>query len=218
MLSWKMHVFPKREKSEKADQLFEIALLLITVLSASIFQCIWSKYSFENTLTNAQKLADLSFSFKELTIPIIILISFWLLKELISGTSSLSLRLKRYVKEFCWAFLSIFLALEILSVVFLGFIMKPYQLSIVGFVMVLFAFLSTFPITVKYRGHISVEAESKKREVLTRFGDARAGEKVKMSNSVVVPRAEFEPATDRDITRESPFFYWRGLILCIAHG
>jgi hypothetical protein len=170
MLSWKKHILPKRKKSEKADQLFEIALLLVTVLSASIFQYLWSRHSFDNTLTDAQKLSDLSFAFKELTIPIVVLILLWLLKELIFGRSVLSLRLKRYMKEFCWAFLGIFLTVEILSVVFLGFITNPSQVSTSLGIMLVFSFVSTFAITWKYREYISVEAKSKRLELLTRAG------------------------------------------------
>jgi hypothetical protein len=171
MMSWKRLIFPIREESDKADRFFEIALLLATVLSASIFQYLWSKYSFGNTPTNTVKLSDLSFEFKELTIPIIVLILLWLLKELISGRSVLSLRFKSIVKEFCWTFLGIFLAAEILSVAFLGFITNPSQLSTTLGVMLLFAFVTTFAITGKYSEYISGELESKK-SWLRRLGSA----------------------------------------------
>jgi len=152
------------EKTEKIDHLFEIGLVLVTVISASILQYLSSKYSFDMTLTNAQKLADLSFVFKELTMPIIILILLWLLKELIFGRYVLSLSLKRFVKEFCWTFLSIFLVLEILSFAFLGFISKPDQLSTIVGIMMLFAFLFTFPITWEYGGHSLKREKPKRRE------------------------------------------------------
>jgi hypothetical protein len=170
MLSWKQHILPKRKESERIDQLFEIGLVLITVLSASIFEYLWSKYSFDNTMSDADKLKDLSFSFKELTIPILILILLWLLKELAFGKFALSISFKRVVKEFCWTFLSIFLAAEILSVVFLGFVTNPSQVSDFLLVMMTLAFLFTFATTWNYRKHISSKGESKKPKLLARFG------------------------------------------------
>jgi len=151
-----------REKSERIDHLFEVGLVLITVVSASILQYLSSKYSLDDTLDNAQKLADLRFVFKELTMPIMILVLLWLLKELFFGRHVFSLLLKRFVKEFCWTFMSIFLVLEILSFAFLGFMSKPDQLSAVVIIMMLFAFLFTFPITWQYGGHTLKREKTKK--------------------------------------------------------
>lgn len=115
-----------REKCVRIDHFFEIGLLLATILSASIFQYVSAKYQFQIDLKDVDKLRDLGFLFKELTIPVVVLILAWLGKELVPETFLKVLHpLKRFIKEFCWTFLSNFLVLELLSLIFLGFITDP---------------------------------------------------------------------------------------------
>ncbi len=152
--------------TEKVDHFFEVGLVLITVLSASLLQYLSSKYSFDTTLTNAEKLRDLSFAFKELTLPIVILILVWLLKELIPSGRFLS-SLKRFVKEFCWTFFSIFLVLQLLSFILFGFITEPNQPSSIVLIMTFFASLFTFPLTWQYRGYHYRGERLGRREIVT---------------------------------------------------
>jgi len=155
----------KRARTDKPDRLFEIALLLISMLSASIYQYVWSKYSFDTTsLTTSQKLSDLGFLFKDLTIPIVFLILLWLLAEFVSGESAFLSSVKRIGKEICWTFLSIFLATEILQLFFYGFAKTPLP-QVLG-IMVLIAFLSTFAVTRKYGEPTSAKGKSQSPSML----------------------------------------------------
>lgn len=155
----------QKSKCNRIDHFFEIGLLLTTVVSASIFQYVSAKYQFQTDIENSVKLLDLRFLFKELTIPIVALISAWLLKELLPEKRFGVLRhLKRFIREFCWTLLSNFLILELLSLIFLGFITDLRQLSTsVGIMTILFA-LSTFPITLEYKKcELNKELELNKR-------------------------------------------------------
>lgn len=134
-----------KEKCKRIDRIFEIGLLLATVLSASILQYASTKYVYEGKLT------DLDFAFKELTIPIIILILLWLIKELFPRRSLKWLHLKRWAKEFCWAFLNNFLVLGILSFIIVSFTTDIYLLSSITITMMLIALVLTFPISWNYR-------------------------------------------------------------------
>ena len=148
---------PKREEVEdqvrRIDRLFEIGLLLATILSASIMQYASAKFIYE------EKLKDLDFTFKELTIPIITLILLWLIKELFPRRILKWLYLKRWTKEFCWTFLSNFLVLGILSFIIVSFTTDKHLLSSITSTMVLIAWLLTLSASWYYR---KGEQESRK--------------------------------------------------------
>ena len=145
------------EKCKRIDRLFEIGLLLATVLSASILQYASARYVYE------EKLTDLDFAFKELTIPLVILILLWLIKELFPRRSLKWLHLKRWAKEFCWTFLSNFLVLGILSFIIVSFTTDTNLLSSITATMVIIALLLTFPISFNYRKREEENEKSKSR-------------------------------------------------------
>lgn len=120
---------------EAIDHLFEIALVLVTVLSASQMQ-------FVSVKTPDQ----LDIVFKELTLPIIIVILSWLIKELIPSR----LPLKRFLKEFCWAFLAFSLTLEIGAFIESGFATTAFQIDLSIKIMVFAGAFLTFPVTWTY--------------------------------------------------------------------
>ena len=91
-------------RRERLDSLFEIALVLLGILSASEFQYF---------LTTEEEALHF-YALKVFTVPFVVLIVFWLLKELISDM--LRPDVKMLFTEFCWDFLSFTLFYYLLGI------------------------------------------------------------------------------------------------------
>lgn len=88
-------VYDEMEKRRNhLDSLFEIALVLLGILSAAEFQYFLVIESVENY----------GYILKVFTIPFVVLIILWLVKELTRGEASLNLTM--LLTEFCWEFWS----------------------------------------------------------------------------------------------------------------
>jgi hypothetical protein len=97
----------KKEERRRLDNLFNIALVLITVLGASEFVFV--------TVVN-KNISDIKYYFWVFTYPIVTLIIAWILKEFISGSVEVpqdasKVRITNFVRdtiifltEFCWFF------------------------------------------------------------------------------------------------------------------
>jgi len=129
---------------QRIDKLFEIGLLLVTVLAASELQYASFRYS------SPENLHLVNYFFRALTIPIILLVMLWLLKDLVP---SLPVRfpLKRYTKEFCWTLFGNFFFFEILFFISLSFIADSSPFGTWGKAITLVSFFVTFPATWQYR-------------------------------------------------------------------
>jgi len=92
------------KKKERLDSLFEIALVLLGILSAAEFQYF---------LTTEEEALHF-YALKVFTIPFIVLIVFWLVKELISDL--LRSDFKMLLTEFCWDFWSFTLFYYLLGI------------------------------------------------------------------------------------------------------
>jgi len=129
---------------QRIDKLFEIGLLLVTVLAASELQYASFRYS------SPENLHLVNFFFRALTIPIILLVILWMLKDLVPSLP-VGLPLKRYTREFCWTFFGNFFFLEILYFISLSFTVDSTPFGTWGKVITLVSFLVTFPATWQYR-------------------------------------------------------------------
>lgn len=130
------------KEKDRLDKMFELGLLLITVLAASELGYSSIKY--------ANDLGQVTFVFRGLTIPIIVLIMLWIVSEL---TPSLPIKkpLRRVAKEFCWALFANFFVFEIIVFVALGFTSNPTLTGYWGQAVTLLAFLITIPVIWRYR-------------------------------------------------------------------
>jgi hypothetical protein len=160
-----------RARCEKLNHFFEIGIILITVLSAQelVYASVLALEPTPQITIN-----DMEFLFKILTLPIIIIVLFWLIKEVFPVPSQRILGwqlprwfyLRRWMKEFCWFSLTLFISLEIIAFVAFGFpkssklVYQPLTiaLALVGFFLTLF-------VTYNYRKcEIETTNEQKARE------------------------------------------------------
>ena len=81
-------------RGERLDGLFEIGLILLSILSAAEFEYALVT---ENPTLHA-------YALRVFTVPVIVLILFWLIKELSEGVLRNDLRM--LLSEFCWDFWS----------------------------------------------------------------------------------------------------------------
>ena len=82
--------------------------------------------------------------------PTLILISTWLLKELLPVEPVKRMSLKRWAKEFCWALLGNILVLELIIFVTLSFRANIYQVIYIMYPIMFACFFLTLPVTWSY--------------------------------------------------------------------
>jgi len=94
---------------ERIDRLFELALVLLSILAATEFQFVTAV---------PERKAEIPYAFRVLTYPIVILIASWLLKETMFQWQPGHVNFKMAFREFCWdlwaSTLFIYLALYLL--------------------------------------------------------------------------------------------------------
>jgi hypothetical protein len=129
--------------SEKLDHLFEIGLVLVTVLAAA-------ELEFSGDIL-ANETATLNFIFRITTIPIILLILLWMFKEIYPAKLEPKVPLRRWLKEFSWVFLGNFVALTIFVYLLLSFFASVVENGTLPDLLALGAALLTFPATLEYR-------------------------------------------------------------------
>jgi small-conductance mechanosensitive channel len=125
------------------DHLFEIGLLLVTVLSAAELQFAG--------IVMGQDTAGLNFIFRITTTPIIILVVLWLVKEFCPARLERRVPLKRGLKEFGWIFLGQFIALALIVYFILSFYASIADFLFWADILALLAIVLTFPVTLEYR-------------------------------------------------------------------
>jgi len=91
--------------SRRIDKLFEFALVVLSVLAATEFQYVGSV---------PERQVEISYAFKILSYPIVILIVLWLIKEIVFTWSPRNPGFKMAYTEFCWDFWAITLFLYLL--------------------------------------------------------------------------------------------------------
>jgi hypothetical protein len=143
-----------KENIERVDRLFEIGLLLASVLSAAILGYASAMYSLlETTLTNTlhEKLSGINFAFRITTVPLVILLLVWLVKEAYPSSWERRLPVRRCLKEFDWAFLGYFLVLDFLLFLSLSFYTSYLQLYPWVLLTGVLSFIFTFFATWQYK-------------------------------------------------------------------
>lgn len=104
---------PHREEIEerlgRIDRLFDVALVLITVFSATTLTHVVVKNEFQNAMRPLaeRNMANVDFSFKVVTIPLVVLIVLWLTRGLVPSHRRILLVIQMVLRQFCWAFFSI---------------------------------------------------------------------------------------------------------------
>ena len=143
------------------DKLFELGLLLITVLAASELGYAAVRF--------AEEWAYVNFVFRVLTIPIIILIMLWLTKDLIPIRTRFALPFGRLAREFSWALFGNLFVFEILLFFALSFTIDPVPLGFWVQGGTLLGFFVTLPATWRYR---EVDGKSANKRLRDRVGEA----------------------------------------------
>ena len=87
---------------QRIDHLFEVGLILLGILSAAEFQYVASTTPLNPFITEEQTMLEISYAFKVLTYPPVVLIVAWLLKELLPRARFPNGRM--LLTEFCWGF------------------------------------------------------------------------------------------------------------------
>lgn len=146
-----MQVSDHKENIERVDRLFEIGLLLASILSAAILGYASAMFSLlETTPTNTlhDKLSGINFAFRITTVPLVILLLIWLVKETYPSSWERRLPMRRWLKEFDWAFLGYFLVLDFLLFLSLSFYTSYLQLYpwilLTGILSFTFTFFATW--------------------------------------------------------------------------
>jgi hypothetical protein len=146
-----IQVSDHKENIERVDRLFEIGLLLASILSAAILGYASALYSLlETTSTNTlhEKLSGINFAFRMTTVPLMILLLVWLVKEAYPSSWERRLPIRRWLKEFDWAFLGYFLVLDFLLFLSLSFYISYLQLypwvMLTGVLSFIFTFFATW--------------------------------------------------------------------------
>ena len=135
----------KPKNVSRIDKIFELCLLLITVIAAGELQYASFIYSSKDTLS------QVNYFFRVSTIPIIILVTTWIVMKLFPSLPSKVHVLRRFVKEFCWTLFGNLFALEIIVFVYLGFSTELDASMVWGQYGTLLSVLLTFPATWQYR-------------------------------------------------------------------
>lgn len=132
------HREPNEQRIDRIDHLFDIGLVLLGILSAAEFQYF---------LTGEDK-ALYFYALRVYTIPFIVLIGFWLAKELV-GILLNSPALRMLLSDFCWDFWSFTLLYYLLGIyggVQMGIIFS-FILSMVLIAAVQMAYSKVSPVT-----------------------------------------------------------------------
>ena len=141
-------------EKDRIDKLFELGLLLVTVLAASELGYAAVRF--------ATELGNVNFIFRALTIPIVILILVWIINELVPSPSS-KVPLTRFLREFCWGLLGNLFVLEILMFVALSFTVDPLPLSLWVNAGTFTALFITLPAIWQYREIEHIDSEKRLR-------------------------------------------------------
>jgi hypothetical protein len=139
------------------DKIFELCLLLVTVIAAAELQYASLIYA------SKEVLYQVNYIFRVSTIPIIILITTWIVVKLFPSIPSKARPLRRFAKEFCWTLFGNLFALEIIVFVYLGFSKELAPSMVWGQYGTLLSVILTFPATWQYR-----KAEQKERQNIFR--------------------------------------------------
>ena len=148
------------------DRVFDICLLLVTVIGAAELQ--YASFAYSQLIPQIPPIADeqlaalmtfntaeVNFIFRITTIPILILIIVWITVSLFPSVSVkhdvLKKIKKRYLKEFCWTFFGNLFAIEIIVFVVLSFSNKIMDSVIASQWVTCFSFFLTMYATWKYR-------------------------------------------------------------------
>jgi hypothetical protein len=149
------------EKNE-VDKVFELCLLLVTVIAAALLQYASFVYS-QNFV-----LKEVNYTFRVTTIPIFVLVTTWIVLMLfpsITVRHHILGNLRRIAKEFCWAFFGNFFVLEMLIFFYLGFSEEAISSQSVAQYATLFSVVFTFLATWQYR-----KADRDNTQRTSRFG------------------------------------------------
>lgn len=143
---------------ENLDHLFEIGLVLVTVLSAAELQ-------FAASILPADEHNVLNFFFRITTFPIIILVLLWLFKELYPSRLERKVPLRRGLKEFSWVFLGNLIVLNLVIYLILSFSGTLTEFALWAEILAVCAIVFTFPVTWAYRKcDVAPETESLPRK------------------------------------------------------
>ncbi len=155
-----------------ADNIFEVCLLLVTVLAAAELQYASFLYPLNGDPLSQQykfNLEQVNFVFRVATIPIIIMITIWIAVMLIPSTS-IKLRVlerfrKRFAKELCWTLFGNLFVLEIIIFVNFSFSKELIPSKLGAQYGTLLSVLLTFPATWNYakRDQYNTEKTQQKR-------------------------------------------------------
>jgi len=147
------------ERSE-IDKVFELCLLLITVIAAAELQYtsfIYAENSPLTPLTEEQYLSNLrevNYTFRVTTIPIFFLVTTWIVLMLFPSITTRHRflgKFRRFAKEFCWTLFGNFFVLEIIIFTYLGFSKEATSSMWWGRYGTLSSVLLTFLATWQYR-------------------------------------------------------------------
>jgi len=118
------------DRCERVDRLFDIAVVLITVFSTIVLSYASVRSDFQNSMLDAaqRSMAEVNFSFRVLTIPLVTLIFVWLVRGLVPSHGHLSLLLKMLLRQFCWGFFCMLFNLNALVFLYLLFTKNPIEL------------------------------------------------------------------------------------------
>jgi len=135
------------ERIRRIDHLFDVGLVLVTILFGAELQYV----------SATRNTADVTFTFRVFTILLVLLIISWIIRELIPNA-----KLRIVVRNFCWGFVSMIIALEGLSFFALSSFTDPNQLRSITSVLFVLSFLFTILIIWTYRrlGSESVHSPS----------------------------------------------------------
>lgn len=134
---------PNEERIRRIDHLFDVGLVLASVLFGAELQYVSVKTQFQEEAV--RNMADINFTFRVFSILLVLLILLWIIRELIPHT-----RLRILVRNFCWGFLNMIFAFEFLSFVVLTTFTSLDQLFSITASLFLFALVFTVAIDCTY--------------------------------------------------------------------
>lgn len=138
---------PNEERIRRIEHLFDVGLVLVTVLFGAELQYV----------SATRDTADVTFTFRVFSILLVLLIISWIIRELIPNA-----HLRIVVRNFCWGFLSMIVALEGLSFFAVSAFTDPNQLRSITTGLFFLSFIFTILIIWTYRrlGSESVHSPS----------------------------------------------------------
>ena len=134
---------------KEIDKVFELCLLLATVIAAAELQYASFVYSQDFVLR------EVNYTFRVTTIPIFILVTVWLIlmifPSVVNSKHNILGKSRRIAKEFCWAFFGNFFVLEMLIFYNLAFSESIISSKDVALYVTWFSVILTFLATWQYR-------------------------------------------------------------------